>query len=70
MDMNQFKPDEQRALQELAQEQGLSEFAVLRQALRLYQRVHIELKRGHRMEFIDAEGKVGRDGVAGLGTLA
>ena len=53
-----FTPQEQAVLAEMAKEQDLSEQGLLRQALRLYQAVHLEGKRGHRMAFVDEQGKL------------
>ncbi len=48
---------EMAALDELAGEKDMSKTAVLRQALRLYQLVHIRTRDGWEIDFVDAQGR-------------
>lgn len=48
---------EMSALDELACEKDMSKTAVLRQALRLYQLVHIRTKAGWEIDFVDEKGR-------------
>ena len=51
-----LQPREMRALEELAEHQGLTKTAVVRSALRLYQLVHHRLQAGETLTFSgDAE---------------
>lgn len=49
--------DEYRVLKELCKQQDLTQSALLRQALRMYQLIDHRMKSGYTMEFLDKEGK-------------
>lgn len=53
-----WKEKELKAIFDLAKETDLSAFAVLRQGLRLYQMAHAHYKKGHRMAWVDQDGKL------------
>lgn len=50
-------PREMKVLEDLAEKQGLSKTALMRQALRLYQMVHVRLMKDERMFWRDKNGK-------------
>lgn len=52
-----LSPEEFAALTALAQKTDMSMVGVLRQSLRLYQKVSLEAERGHRMQFVDSAGE-------------
>lgn len=49
---------EESVLAGLARDADMSPEAVMRQALRVYQKVSIEQARGHRQAFVDANGQL------------
>ncbi|WP_396914069.1 hypothetical protein [Mycolicibacterium sp.] len=49
---------EYEVLQELARFHDMTETGVMRQALRLYQMVHVHAMRGERVAFLDESGAV------------
>lgn len=48
---------EMKALEELSEAKDLSKTAVLRQALRLYQAIHVRVERGEKLYFEDEDKK-------------
>lgn len=48
---------EKEAIEKLADEQEMTERSIIRQAVRLYQHVHMHGKAGLQMGFYDTEGK-------------
>jgi predicted transcriptional regulator len=58
-------PREADVLEELAAEQNMSKTAVMRQALRLYQMVHVRAKKGEQLAFTK-DGKLVPVVVVGL----
>ncbi len=61
--------EEAAVLAKLAATHELSHAQLLRQALSLYQKVHLKAKAGHTMAFVDAEGNVVKQIIPGLGVL-
>ena len=49
--------DEIKVLDDLCKKQGMSRTAILRQALRLYQLVHVRMQGGERVYFEGDDGK-------------
>ena len=52
-----WTPNEWAAILQLCEEKDLDDRAVIRQALRLYQMVHVRAKRGEHMIFVNQLGK-------------
>lgn len=57
---------EASVLHRLATEQELSQSQLMRQALRLYQHVHLKTKEGQRMAFVDQDGNVVQQVIIGM----
>jgi hypothetical protein len=61
-----FSEREAKVLDELCEAQDLSKTALLRQALRLYQMIHIKRASGLEMAFVDASGNAVRTEIISL----
>jgi hypothetical protein len=58
---------EMRALEAIADHHGMSKTAVMRQALRMYQLIHVRLKSGETMSFSGDAGRPTMLAAVGLG---
>lgn len=61
-----FSEAESRVVEELAAFHELSKTQLMRQALRLYQSVHLKQQQGQQMAFIDKAGNVVHQAIIGM----